>query len=248
MTAIFVQDLEERQVNVKLEAKESGSLTPFKGSCNFCSFFLNLVCFVNSQLWDVSGFLVMAFDVSSADTAAPIGSFVPVDIANMVDCSGRENSAATHKDNSPKETVELKWIPPQGFVGDVMFRTTFVQDRTTFWVQEPSSVIQLPQLPIQLPEAPIQAPEAPIPIQEAPIQVQEAPIPIQEAPIQVQEAPIPIQEAPIQIQEAPIQIQASPMEPAKVLEANVGSIAAQPMNLITICGIFSVCMAIRLLI
>ena len=39
MTAIFVQDLEERQVNVKLEAKESGSLTPFKGSCNFCSFF-----------------------------------------------------------------------------------------------------------------------------------------------------------------------------------------------------------------
>ena len=64
MTAIFVQDLEERQVNVKLEAKESGSLTQFKGSYNFCSFFKNSVCFVNSQLWGVSGFLVMAFELS----------------------------------------------------------------------------------------------------------------------------------------------------------------------------------------
>ena len=74
-------------------------------------------------------------------------------------------SAVTHKDNNPKEKVEMKWTAPEGYDGDVIFRlillctwlidcwsklslywrsrTTFVQERTTFWVQEPSASIQL---------------------------------------------------------------------------------------------------------
>jgi len=49
----------------------------------------------------------------------------------------------THKDNGAKEKVEMKWTPPEDFDGDVMFKTTFIEDISTFWVQVPSDVMPL---------------------------------------------------------------------------------------------------------
>ncbi|KAI9554205.1 hypothetical protein GHT06_019477 [Daphnia sinensis] len=96
------------------------------------------------------GYLVMAFDKSLGDAAPPIGIFsetvegTPVlTPANYLNCLSGVKNAATHKDNSAKVIVNLLWIPPYGFVGDVVFKTTFVQNGPSFWVKTLSDVVSI---------------------------------------------------------------------------------------------------------
>ncbi|XP_057375035.1 putative ferric-chelate reductase 1 homolog [Daphnia carinata] len=96
------------------------------------------------------GYLVMAFDNSLGDAAPPIGIFsetvegTPVlTPGNYLDCLNGVKNAATHKDNAPKVIVNLLWVPPYGFMGDVVFKTTYVQNVTSFWVKTLSDVVSI---------------------------------------------------------------------------------------------------------
>ncbi|XP_046651959.1 putative defense protein [Daphnia pulicaria] len=85
------------------------------------------------------GFLVMAFDKS--DESKPIGSFKqPVD-GKLIDCSGGQMNAVTHTNNLEKKSVALEWVPPQNFMGQVVFRTTYVENKATFWVKTESKAV-----------------------------------------------------------------------------------------------------------
>ncbi|XP_046452897.1 putative defense protein 3 [Daphnia pulex] len=85
------------------------------------------------------GFLVMAFDKS--DESKPIGSFKqPVD-GKLIDCSGGLMNAVTHTNNLEKKSVALEWVPPQNFMGQVVFRTTYVENKATFWVKTESKAV-----------------------------------------------------------------------------------------------------------
>lgn len=96
------------------------------------------------------GYLVMAFDNSLGDAAPPIGIFseivegTPVlTPGNYLDCLNGVKNAATHKDSTAKVIVNLLWIPPYGFMGDVVFKTTFVQNGASFWVKTLSDVVSI---------------------------------------------------------------------------------------------------------
>ncbi|KZS13257.1 Secreted-like protein [Daphnia magna] len=73
------------------------------------------------------GFLVMAFDKDdNSTTAKPIGIF---------------QNAVTHKLNNDKKSVKVEWIRPKTFAGQIVFRTTFVQEFNTFWVKTESKPV-----------------------------------------------------------------------------------------------------------
>ncbi|EFX86687.1 hypothetical protein DAPPUDRAFT_307896 [Daphnia pulex] len=112
---------------------------------------VRLTLLVNSTgISTFKGFLVMAFDNSLGDTAAPIGTFSEIvegtpaiTPANYLNCLSGSKNAATHTNNSEKVIVNLLWVPPSGFVGNVVFKTTFVRNVTTFWVKTLSDVISV---------------------------------------------------------------------------------------------------------
>ncbi|XP_046453170.1 putative ferric-chelate reductase 1 homolog [Daphnia pulex] len=89
------------------------------------------------------GFLVMAFNKA---TNAVIGTFfIPSADQNSktLNC-GQYDNAATHKINSAKSSISMDWIPPQGFDGDVEFKTTFILDKNIdYWVKESSGTIRI---------------------------------------------------------------------------------------------------------
>jgi len=68
---------------------------------------------------------------------APAGQFNPNSDpqAKPVTCGGKDNVAMTHRDNSDKEQVKLKWTPPQED-GEYDVFVTFVQQQSTFWVKQ----------------------------------------------------------------------------------------------------------------
>lgn len=85
------------------------------------------------------GFLVMAFD--KTDESKPIGTFKqPVD-GKVIDCSGGVMNAVTHTNNLDKKSVTLDWTPPKNFMGQVVFRTTYVENKLTFWVKTESKAV-----------------------------------------------------------------------------------------------------------
>ncbi|XP_057375810.1 putative defense protein 3 isoform X2 [Daphnia carinata] len=85
------------------------------------------------------GFLVMAFD--KADESKPIGTFKqPID-GKVIDCSAGVMNAVTHTNNLEKKSVTLDWTPPKNFMGQVIFRTTYVENKSTFWVKTESKAV-----------------------------------------------------------------------------------------------------------
>lgn len=88
------------------------------------------------------GFLVMAFDKDdNSTTAKPIGIFqVPSD-GRLIGCIDGDQNAVTHKLNNDKKSVKVEWIRPKTFAGQIVFRTTFVQEFNTFWVKTESKPV-----------------------------------------------------------------------------------------------------------
>ncbi|EFX80339.1 hypothetical protein DAPPUDRAFT_224638 [Daphnia pulex] len=89
------------------------------------------------------GLMVMGFDKA---TSAVIGTFKissTDQYSKTLDCSQYDN-AATHKNNNTKSSISMDWVPPQGFGGDVEFKTTFLEDEdSNFWVKELSETIRI---------------------------------------------------------------------------------------------------------
>ncbi|XP_057375534.2 putative ferric-chelate reductase 1 homolog [Daphnia carinata] len=89
------------------------------------------------------GFLVMGFDKV---TDRVIGTFqIPPSytLGKTIDCNKEYENAATHKSNDPKQSVTLDWIPPEGYDGEVIFKTTFVEEFIKYWVKQPSGIVKV---------------------------------------------------------------------------------------------------------
>ncbi|XP_057375811.1 putative defense protein [Daphnia carinata] len=100
---------------------------------------LNLELRSKNDVTTYKGFLVMAFDMN--DATKPIGTFELPSDGKVIDCSGIVGSAATHKVNNEKKLTTVQWVPPQGFMGTAIFRTTYVHNVTTFWVKTESIAV-----------------------------------------------------------------------------------------------------------
>jgi predicted nucleic acid-binding protein len=91
------------------------------------------------------GFLLVAFDTSDYDHEKALGTFsADGENAKAIDCLGGSGvnqfnfllsnyhllelclyllqNAATHVSNDTKTAVELTWIPPKGYLGQVIFK------------------------------------------------------------------------------------------------------------------------------
>lgn len=69
----------------------------------------------------------MAFDVE--DDSEPIGSFMMMNQnkdAQFISCFNGTHNAATHVLNDAKESITLNWMPPRGFLGQVIFKYNFL--------------------------------------------------------------------------------------------------------------------------
>ncbi|XP_057375812.1 putative defense protein [Daphnia carinata] len=87
------------------------------------------------------GYFVMAFDRN--DDSKPIGTFQEPRDGKLIDCSGGMQNAVTHINNSDKKSVIIEWMPPPNYSGQVVFKTTFVQNKMTFWVKTESKVVSV---------------------------------------------------------------------------------------------------------
>ncbi|XP_057375779.1 putative defense protein 3 [Daphnia carinata] len=87
------------------------------------------------------GYLVIGFD-NANQAAGPIGTFSAISDGQTLDCPGvNAMNAATHVNNATKTSVTLDWTAPAGFVGTVLFKTSYVQNVATFWVATPASLV-----------------------------------------------------------------------------------------------------------
>ncbi|KAI9554364.1 hypothetical protein GHT06_019636 [Daphnia sinensis] len=89
------------------------------------------------------GFLVMGFEKL---TDRVIGTFkIPpsYNLSKTIDCNNEYENAATHTFNDPKQSVTLDWIPPEGYDGEVIFKTTFVEQFINYWVKQPSGIVKV---------------------------------------------------------------------------------------------------------
>ncbi|XP_046651683.1 putative ferric-chelate reductase 1 homolog [Daphnia pulicaria] len=132
-----------------------GHGTPSNVACPFVTIFDKTEMFSNGTLKvtlqaptsitkTFKGFMVMGFDKA---TSAVIGTFkissTDQQYSKTLDCSQYDN-AATHKNDNTKSSISMDWIPPQGFGGDVEFKTTFLEDKDyNFWVKELSETIRI---------------------------------------------------------------------------------------------------------
>ena len=178
-------------------------------------------------------------------------------------------SAVTHKDNNPKEKVEMKWTAPEGYDGDVIFRlillctwlidcwsklslywrsrTTFVQERTTFWVQEPSASIQLaPVQPnVNTESAPTIQPNISayiVPTTEPTANATSAPEIVNIKIVTLTDDKTSADGAAT----TPSNVEAD-RAPSVQLSVNISGTAAQSINTINLYGMLIMCMTIRLL-
>ncbi|KAI9554355.1 hypothetical protein GHT06_019627 [Daphnia sinensis] len=87
------------------------------------------------------GYLLIGFD-NANQAAGPIGTFSAISDGQTLDCPGVNlMNAATHINNANKTSVTVDWTAPAGFVGSVLFKTTFVEELDVFWVATPSSLV-----------------------------------------------------------------------------------------------------------
>ncbi|KAI9554353.1 hypothetical protein GHT06_019625 [Daphnia sinensis] len=87
------------------------------------------------------GYFVMAFDRN--DDSKPIGTFQQPMDGKLIDCSGGMQNAVSHSNSNDKKSVTIEWIPPPNYSGQVVFKTTFVQNKVTFWVKTESKVVSV---------------------------------------------------------------------------------------------------------
>ena len=93
------------------------------------------------------GFLLEARSVDVDDI---IGTFKKLGNKNQtkyLQCSNKESkephSALTHADSTPKQSVKVKWTPPQDFSGKVKILATLVKDFKTYWVKLESETLEV---------------------------------------------------------------------------------------------------------
>jgi hypothetical protein len=93
------------------------------------------------------GFFAMAAKVAHEDDASSGPSSLgkinatPNDKrVQNVHCFGLKSSAITHKDSTPKNSVEFDWVAPNED-GAFVILSSFVKDYNTFWVKVPSKEI-----------------------------------------------------------------------------------------------------------
>lgn len=71
------------------------------------------------------------------------GVFEPTSNAvHTIDCQ-HPGDTVTHSNTQPKPAVEVRWKPPIGYVGPVIFNATIAQDYSTFWVGEESESLRI---------------------------------------------------------------------------------------------------------
>ncbi|KAI9554612.1 hypothetical protein GHT06_019885 [Daphnia sinensis] len=88
------------------------------------------------------GFLIMAFDKDdNSTTAKPLGTFQMPSGGRLISCTDGEQNAVTHSLNNDKKSIMIEWIRPKTFAGQIVFRTTFVQEFNTFWVKTESQTV-----------------------------------------------------------------------------------------------------------
>nr|XP_055037975.1 putative ferric-chelate reductase 1 isoform X3 [Misgurnus anguillicaudatus] len=90
---------------------------------------------------DFEGFMLQARRV---ETSIPIGTFTVTNTAEAqgLNCSEVANSAVSHKSDSEKTEIIVKWkAPTSGPLSNVEFRATFVKNKATFWEGVKSSAI-----------------------------------------------------------------------------------------------------------
>ena len=93
------------------------------------------------------GFLIQARGVDGDDI---IGKFEKLSNKNhtkYLQCSNTKSkephSALTHSDPTPKQSVKVKWTPPQDFSGKVKVLATLVKDFKTYWVKLESETLEV---------------------------------------------------------------------------------------------------------
>ena len=88
------------------------------------------------------GFLIQARSVDGDDI---IGTFEELSDKNHtkhLQCK-EPQSALTHSDPTPKQSVKVKWTPPQDFAGKVKVLATMVKDFNTYWVKLESDTFEV---------------------------------------------------------------------------------------------------------
>uniref|UniRef100_A0A3B3S1C4 Wu:fj05g07 n=1 Tax=Paramormyrops kingsleyae TaxID=1676925 RepID=A0A3B3S1C4_9TELE len=94
------------------------------------------------------GFLLQARRVGQTK---PLGTFtVRKSDAQLLNCSGLNNSAVSHTSASLKTSVTALWTAPvTGNLGNITFSATFVQTEKVYWTQVKSSVVIYNAKPLQ---------------------------------------------------------------------------------------------------
>ena len=82
-----------------------------------------------------------------------IGSFETVtNDGKYVNCGNKPQTAVTHMNSNPKNSVKVKWTAPSDFEGSVKIHATIVQDYSTFWVKVPSNSIEVVENEVEVEE------------------------------------------------------------------------------------------------
>lgn len=58
----------------------------------------------------------------------------------LISCQLGVNNTVTHTHNGPKSKVDLIWIPPKDFIGNVTFRATMVKNYLKFWANNEAKI------------------------------------------------------------------------------------------------------------
>ncbi|XP_017269548.1 putative ferric-chelate reductase 1 isoform X2 [Kryptolebias marmoratus] len=87
------------------------------------------------------GFLLQARESGGL---LPVGSFVvTTNVAQLLNCNQKTNSAVSHTSNSPKYDIQVTWKPEASKdIKSIQFHATFVQNYQTFWVDVGSPVLK----------------------------------------------------------------------------------------------------------
>ncbi|KAK4009010.1 hypothetical protein OUZ56_014152 [Daphnia magna] len=86
-----------------------------------------------------TGYLLMAFNAKD-EMAGPIGTFSgfnPVH-GQHLNCWNRPMSALTHVNANFKSVIHTQWVPPENFVGTVIFRASFTSNIFNIWAAVPA--------------------------------------------------------------------------------------------------------------
>ena len=92
------------------------------------------------------GFLIQARSVDGDDIIGTFEQFSNRNKTKYLQCSDtelKEHSAVTHSDPTPKQSVKVKWTPPQNFTGKIKVLATLVKDFKTYWVKLESETLEV---------------------------------------------------------------------------------------------------------